>query len=688
MKNWSYILAVFIFSCTSPSKQSYEMKVNKAVPNHLINETSPYLQQHAYNPVEWYPWNEEALVKAKKEDKMLLISIGYSACHWCHVMEHESFEDTSVAAIMNKYFINIKIDREERPDIDQVYMSAVQLMNKGRGGWPLNTIALPDGRPIFGGTYFPKDRWISILKQIGEVYQNDRSKVIGYAEKITEGITSVDQLIPNKYALPFTKEYLIKTVENWKRAFDNKNGGPNRSPKFPLPNNYEFLLDYGILNEDIEVLNHVALTLDKMAMGGIYDQVGGGFARYSTDEIWKVPHFEKMLYDNAQLISLYSKAYRYFKKVEYKHVVVQTIEFLKRELKGSQLYHSALDADSEGEEGKFYVWRKEDIKRLLGTDFEKLAKLYNVNGKGLWEAESYIFLRDKTLDNLSVKDRAFLIRSNKVLLKERAKRVRPGLDDKSIVAWNALLLTAYVDAYNAFGTLSYLEEAKWISSQIDKRCYSKGKLTRILNKQDGPEAFLDDYVFWVEGLLGLYECTFDEGYLNKANELISTVNRDFSDASSAMYFYYSQLGEQLIHRPKEISDNVIPASNSTLAKVLSRLGMHLGNKIYKAQSLQMLLAIKPSVERYGSGYSNWLSLANNLVFGHKEVVFTGVKALEYRNEFIKEYNPNVLIAGAIKSSNLPLLENRITDNTFIYVCKNGACSLPLEKIENVFQAIK
>ena len=238
MKNWSYILAVFIFSCTSPSKHSYEMKVNKAVPNHLINETSPYLQQHAYNPVEWYPWSEEALAKAKKEDKMLLISIGYSACHWCHVMGHESFEDTSVAAIMNKYFINIKIDREERPDIDQVYMSAVQLMNKGRGGWPLNTIALPDGRPIFGGTYFPKDRWISILKQIGKVYQNDRSKVIGYAEKITEGITSVNQLIPNKYALPFTKEYLIKTVENWKRAFDNKNGGSNRSPKFPLPNNY------------------------------------------------------------------------------------------------------------------------------------------------------------------------------------------------------------------------------------------------------------------------------------------------------------------------------------------------------------------------------------------------------------------------------------------------------------------
>lgn len=664
------------------------MKSHKGTPNHLINETSPYLKQHAYNPVEWYPWGEEALAKAKKEDKMLLISIGYSACHWCHVMEHESFEDTAVAAIMNKYFINIKIDREERPDIDQVYMSAVQLMNEGRGGWPLNTIALPDGRPIFGGTYFPKDRWVGILKQLGEVYQNDRAKAIDYAEKITNGIASVDQLIPNKDASPFTKEYLTKTVEKWKKSFDKKNGGASRTPKFPIPNNYEFLLDYGILNNDTEVLNHVALTLDKMSMGGIYDQVGGGFARYSVDETWKVPHFEKMLYDNAQLISLYSKAYRYFKKAEYKHVVVQTIDFLKRELKGNQLYHSALDADSEGEEGKFYVWKKKELEGLLGDEFNQLANLYNVNRKGLWEDENYILLRDETIDEISANAREFLERSNKVLLKERAKRVRPGLDDKSIVAWNALLLTAYVDAYNALGTPFYLEEAKWISNQIDKQCYSKGKLTRILNKKATIEAFLDDYVFWAEGLLGLYECTFDESYLNKANELISIVNRDFRDSTSAMYFYYSQSGEQLIHRPKEVSDNVIPSSNSALAKVLSKLGMHLGNKIYIDQSLKMLLAIQPSAQRYGSGYSNWLSLANNFVFGHKEVVFTGESALEYRNEFVKEYNPNVLIAGAIKSSDLPLLENRITDNTFIYVCKNGACSLPLEKVENVFKAVR
>ena len=300
MKIWICIFSIVLIGCAHPSKEAHETKSINEKANHLINETSPYLKQHAYNPVEWYPWGDEALARAKKEDKLLLISIGYSACHWCHVMAHESFEDSTVAALMNKYFINIKIDREERPDIDQVYMDAVQLMNEGRGGWPLNAIALPDGGPLFGGTYFPKDQWLNILKKMGELYPKDKVKAKEFAAKITAGIKSNNQLIQNDDKVLIKEDYLNKTVETWKNSFDSRNGGVKRAPKFPMPNNFEFLLDYGILAQEGELKSHVELTLDKMAMGGIYDQVGGGFARYSVDKVWKVPHFEKMLYDNAQ----------------------------------------------------------------------------------------------------------------------------------------------------------------------------------------------------------------------------------------------------------------------------------------------------------------------------------------------------------------------------------------------------
>jgi uncharacterized protein YyaL (SSP411 family) len=687
MKIWILILSVVLLGCAHPSKKVHDTKAIKPKANHLINETSPYLKQHAYNPVEWYPWGDEALNRAKKEDKLLLISIGYSACHWCHVMEHESFEDSTVAALMNKYFINIKIDREERPDIDQVYMNAVQLMNKGRGGWPLNAIALPDGGPLFGGTYFPKDQWINILKKMGEVYPRDKEKAEEFATKIKAGIQANDQLIPNEDTVLIKQDYLFKTIEAWKATFDGRNGGPNRAPKFPLPNNLEFLIDYGILAHDRECMSHVELTLDKMAKGGIYDQVGGGFARYSVDKVWKVPHFEKMLYDNAQLISLYSKAYRFYKKEEYRHIVVQSIDFLQRELKGEKLYYSALDADSEGEEGKFYVWNIEELREVFDTDFEQFSVLYNINEKGLWEHGNYILQRDKTYDELTEVERDFLSKVNQTLLNKRAGRVRPGLDNKSIVSWNALLLSGYVEAYNAFGDKHYLEEAKWISNNIKQLCFKEGKLFRILNKETNTEAFLDDYVFWAEGLVKLYECTFDETYLLEANELIEIVNSNFSDPSSPMFYYYSKRGEQLIHRPKEITDNVIPSSNSALANVFHRLGIHLGNKAYEDQSKEMLLAVQLSMERYGSGYSNWLKLANNAVYGTNEVVFGGPNALAFRADFVKRYSVNTIIAGSVNQSELPLLENRITEETFIYVCRDGACKLPVQKVEEAFNSI-
>ena len=382
---------------------------NHAYTNALLEETSPYLLQHAHNPVNWYPWNEETLAKAKSEGKLLIISIGYSACHWCHVMEGESFEDEEVAQIMNDRFINIKVDREERPDIDQVYINAVQLMQQ-RGGWPLNCIALPDGRPVWGGTYFPKGQWMEQIQQVANFYEEKPQEMLEYAEKLAKGIQLSELVTYNSEEVSL--ESMLKV---WDSQFDNKEGGPNRAPKFPIPNNYQFLMRYAHLKKKDKLSEYVQLTLDKMAYGGIYDQVGGGFARYSTDKLWKVPHFEKMLYDNAQLVSLYSEAFLAYGKPLYQQTVEQTLDFIERELSDtSGAFYSALDADSEGVEGKFYIWKKDELKALIGEDYNLFSKYYNVNSKGFWEYGNYILLRDKSVQEFCQKENIDL----KILLKK------------------------------------------------------------------------------------------------------------------------------------------------------------------------------------------------------------------------------------------------------------------------------
>ncbi|MBL4569218.1 MAG: thioredoxin domain-containing protein, partial [Flavobacteriaceae bacterium] len=439
--------------------------------NNLIKETSPYLLQHAHNPVNWYAWNDETLALAKKENKLLLISIGYSSCHWCHVMEDESFENEEVAAIMNKYFINVKVDREERPDVDQVYMTAVQLMT-GSGGWPLNCIALPDGRPIWGGTYFKKDDWLNNLNQIGELYLNTPEKIIEYAEKLTEGVQQSGLVTLNKNKPLFTKEYLKNTVQKWETYFDNNQGGLNRAPKFPMPNNYHFLLRYAFQNNDADLTKYVNTTLTKIAHGGIFDQVGGGFSRYSVDTKWHIPHFEKMLYDNGQLVSLFSDAYLISKNDLYKETVYKTLTFIERELlhKNGGFYAS-LDADSlnekeELEEGAFYVWTEAELKKHI-KDFDLFADYYNVNEFGFWEHEKYHLIRNTTDEKFADKHKLSInvlkekvVDWNKTLLKERAKKSRPRLDDKILTSWNALMLKGYIDAYRVFDNPHFLEIAK------------------------------------------------------------------------------------------------------------------------------------------------------------------------------------------------------------------------------------
>ncbi len=660
--------------------------------NQLINESSPYLLQHANNPVNWYAWNAAALQIARDENKLILVSIGYSACHWCHVMEHESFEDAEVAELMNKFFICIKVDREERPDVDQVYMSAVQLMT-GRGGWPLNCFTLPDGRPVYGGTYFPKQQWMNILLNLADSYKKDEPRFIDYAEQLTAGIKKTELIAVTNEMPEFTADIIASSFEKWQQNFDSVNGGPDRAPKFPLPNNYLFLLKYQWLNKDETLKSHVELTLKKMAYGGIYDQIGGGFCRYSVDGIWKVPHFEKMLYDNAQLVSLYSEAYKHYKIPLYRDVVFQTLEFIKRELTGSEgNFFSALDADSEGVEGKYYIWTKQELEDLLQDDFIFFAAVYNINDKGFWEHDQYILLRNADDEILSaqfkmdpVDFRKKIEVLNKKILAVREKRIPPGLDDKTLLSWNALMVTGYLDAYDAFG------EQEWLECAIKNVTFIFGKMTtsdgglfhNYKNNKATINGFLEDYAFFIQALIRLYQVTFDLRYLDKAKELTAFALLNFNDDANELLFFTSVKDTPLVSRSKEIQDNVIPASNSQMAINLYFLGHYFENEEWLNKSKSMLMTLQSNLAAYGSGFSNWLLLWLYQSQPLRELVICGNNALDVRNDIIKNaLPPGTIIAGALSSETLPMTEGRLIDGqTNIFVCVDKQCHLPVTIIE-------
>lgn len=660
---------------------------NHKYTNALINETSPYLLQHAHNPVNWMAWNDATLEKAKSENKLMLISVGYSACHWCHVMEHESFEDEQVAKLMNDHFICIKVDREERPDIDQVYMLATQLMT-GHGGWPLNCFALPDGRPIYGGTYFPKSNWMNILLNLADLYQQDPDKAIEYAIRLTEGVKLAELVKVNPSNDELKIDTLHECYKNWKTRLDHVDGGPDKAPKFPLPTNYQFLLRYAHYNSDRELLDHVRLTLKKMAFGGIYDQVGGGFSRYSVDHFWKVPHFEKMLYDNAQLVTLYSEAYQKFKDPLYKQIVSETLSFVERELLSPNGgFFAALDADSEGEEGKYYVWTKGELQNLLKEKFELFADYYNVNQRGFWEHENYILLRydeDQivaTRNGISLENLTTIIQAAKsMLLSEREKRIRPGLDNKIITSWNALMIKAYADAYNAFDEPHYKEMAIQQGNSLLKNCVDeKGNLYHLNTK--AVNGFLEDYALTIDACLSLYEISLDEDFLSRANELMKKVITHFKDEKFGMFFFTSDQDNPLITRKMELSDNVIPASNSIIARSLFQLGHQLGISSYIAMSRKMLNNVLSELEQYGAGYSNWGILHLHFTTPFYEVAIVGKSVDEKRKSLQKHYFPNKIFAGSASESSLPLLQNRYKkEETLIYVCRNNSCLAPVKEI--------
>ena len=543
--------------------------------NELSNESSEYLLQHANNPVAWKAWNDRSLKLAKDQNKLMIISIGYSACHWCHVMEKESFENDSIAKFMNENFINIKVDREERPDVNNIYLSAVQLMT-GKGGWPLNCITLPDGKPIFGGTYFSKKQWKKILEDIVSLYKKNPVKVLDYADKLTEGIKNSQLIELKENKVNFTNSKINEAITNWKPQMDTIYGGLKGNIKFPMPTTLDFLLRYSFQFNDKEVMEYVTNSLKKMGNGGIFDHVNGGFSRYSTDKKWHIPHFEKMLYDNAQLVSIYSKAYQYKRDIHFKNIVEETLFFIDNELtnKKNGTYYSTIDADSKNEknkteEGAYYYWKEKELQIVITNSYNLFKDYYSINNLGLWENEKFVlfksmsdleFLKKHNIDKLHLYK---LIKQWKKMLREaRVKKSKPKIDNSIITSWNALMIKGYIDAYKALGHKKYLVSALKNANFIFKnQLKDDGSLFRSYkNGKSSINAYAEDYATLIDAYISLYEVTFDYKWLQASKKLTDYVIKYFLNSKNKMFYFTSSLDQNLISKDIAIDDYSYPFS--------------------------------------------------------------------------------------------------------------------------------
>ncbi|MFP4095220.1 MAG: thioredoxin domain-containing protein [Cyclobacteriaceae bacterium] len=678
--------------------------------NRLSKETSPYLLQHAHNPVDWYPWGEEALKKAKKEDKPIIVSIGYSSCHWCHVMERESFENDEIGKFMNAHFVCIKVDREERPDVDQIYMEAVQSMGT-QGGWPLNVFLMPDQKPFYGGTYYPPAQWVKLLQNVQQAFADQRDKLQESADQFALNLNHSDiqryGIVQDEKTAASKNfdEKLLKIYQKFSSNFDPEWGAMNRAPKFPMPANWLFLLRLHFYARDEQMKQqsrqHLELTLDRMAQGGIYDQVGGGFARYSVDERWFAPHFEKMLYDNGQLLSLYAEAFQLTKKPLYRSVMEDTIGFLKREMSNPEGgFFSALDADSEGHEGKFYVWTADELREVLGETAELMMGYYNATEEGNWEKNWNILHRLEPDDAFAQKYelgsqelKEVVAESRRKLLEVRAQRVRPGLDDKILASWNGLMLKGLTDAYAALQQTEILElalrNAHFIADKLMRKQGNKASLYR--SYKDGKasfDAYLEDYAFVIDAYVALYQLTFDERWLAYAQQLTAYVMDHFYDPEEG-FFFYTSTDSELIARKKELFDNVIPGSNSAMARNLYKLGLLLDESSYLEIAEQMLGKMTKLLETDPAYLSNWGSLYCEAGKPTAEVAIIGEKAREMSKPFLSLFYPNKLVLGTEKSSELPLLSERkaLDEETTIYVCFDKSCQLPVKTVEEAMKQL-
>lgn len=652
--------------------------------NRLSSETSPYLLQHATNPVNWFAWGNEAFDTAKRENKLMLISVGYSSCHWCHVMEKEIFSNQEVADFMNEHYVCVKVDREERPDVDQIYMNAVQIITRS-GGWPLNCFTTPDGRPVFGGTYFPKDSWMDILVGLNETWDKEPSRVLEVADELTQGVKQTEIFRQPVGEKQFSASVLKNYVENWTHFFDTRFGAHKGAPKFPMPGSLSFLLDYSNFFSDERIENHVKLTLGKIIQGGIYDHLGGGFFRYSVDERWEVPHFEKMLYDNVQLIHLYSAAYKHFNNEYYREAVFQTVQFLRRELQSPEGgFYSAIDADSEGEEGRFYTWSKDEINNILGADAEVFSVAYGISAAGNHMEKNVLRLAASANETacvfaLSEQEVVESIKRSKAkLFNARAVRTRPVTDDKQILSWNALAVNSLAKAYQVFHDDSFLDDAKKCLSFIENKLVSKdGTLSRIYCKQKTSiPGFLDDYAFVIQAYISLYQVTFNEEYLEKSKALSEVAIKNFYCSNTGMFYFSKPEHDNLIARKMEITDGVIPSSTAVMAENLLVLSTYYRNTQYAEIASQMLANMNNELVKGGPYVYKWADAYLKLLANPVEVITTGQNAKNTLLEILSKSNfPFVLPAVFNMETKIPMASYPVNEGE-VKTCYAKTCQKP------------
>jgi uncharacterized protein YyaL (SSP411 family) len=657
------------------------MQQSAKYTNKLINETSPYLLQHAHNPVNWYPWGDEAFEKAQSEDKPLLVSIGYSACHWCHVMEHESFEDEETAKVMNEHFVNIKVDMEERPDVDQIYMAFVQVTT-GRGGWPMNVFLTPDKLPFFGGTYFPPlprygmPSFRQILTSVAEAYRDRRDEIANSAADILAELRRVTSA--NVPVGDFSTELMDVAFDSFSRSFDERNGGFGGAPKFPASMSMEFLLRYWKRTGTDRALEMVEKTARKMAEGGIYDQLGGGFHRYSVDAVWLVPHFEKMLYDNAQLIRIYVHLYQITLSEFFKRIAVETLEYVKREmLDASGGFYSTQDADSEGEEGKFFVWTPGEIDAILGEkDAPTFCEYFDVTTAGNFEEKNILNVKQPNVSapapSLSSK-----------LFEAREQRVKPFRDEKVLTAWNGLMLAAFAEASAVFQNDEYLAIAKRNADFLLSALRHDGRLLRTWkNGRAKLDAYIEDYANLADALIELFQVSGDPKYLNDARETADAMIAEFWDEENGGFYFTAHDHEELIVRNKDFTDNATPSGNSAAADVLLKLSKLTGHEKYERYATRTLSIAAGQARRYPQGFGRALSVMETTLTPTKEIVLIGDDLIDLESEVWTTYIPNKVVAkstGGNTQAKIPLLENRemIEGKATAYICENFVCERPV-----------
>ena len=663
--------------------------------NNLSLESSAYLLQHAKNPINWQRWDKKLYNTNNTDNKLLVVSIGYSSCHWCHVMEKETFEDSGVASFMNEKFISIKVDREENPEIDNIYMTATQMMT-GRGGWPLNVVCLPDGRPVYGGTYHTKEQWLEVLGKIQKVYDNDKKQLYGIAEKVEKGIQEVNRFEYTEEEADFKPQLLQNEMKIWTSQWDMINGGEKQNQKFITPTKFNYIQQYQHLNEDPKIKAYFKNTLENIANSGIVDHLEGGFYRYTVDPEWKIPHFEKMLYDNAQLLSLYANAYKEFKSPLFKSTVYKTFDFLQKRMENIEGgYFSAIDADNEQGEGRYYMFNVDEIKKAAGQDLSMILDYYQIELDKPIENSFYhlrktndfnIFLKKYSITNDQLVEKQQKWESQFEELKE--KREFPLTDKKIITSWNAQMVSGLLNSFEAFGDKQFLNQAHRTFTFLRENLISGAELMHTFQANKAKmEANLEDYAFMIRAALGLYQNTGNVDYLEQADELTENAIKNFETTKNPFFTYTKNpvMFSEII----SVNDNVIPSANAIMAENLWTLGHLLEKKEYSAKAKKMLDVMTSYFnEGRGSDYSQWAQLITKEAFSYKEVVIVGPEAQNTNQEIQQNYLPNVLFQISNKPSELPLLKDRFfKKETLIYVCENKVCLRPSETVVDALKQI-